>query len=110
VKKKARAQVGIASFGFDYDETVGEEELLAKIDELNDRSDVHRLGGLVENSVFGPMYSAGMFRTFGPIRHVHCRKACHGNRPIESGRIVNIVLVIAPRCDCHNRAFQNTKY
>jgi 5,10-methylene-tetrahydrofolate dehydrogenase/methenyl tetrahydrofolate cyclohydrolase len=41
MKKKACAQVGIASFGFDYDETVAEEELLAKIDELNDRSDVH---------------------------------------------------------------------
>jgi len=34
-KKKACAEVGIASFGFDYPATITQEELLAKIDELN---------------------------------------------------------------------------
>lgn len=34
-KKKACAEVGIASFGFDYPADVTEAELIAKIDELN---------------------------------------------------------------------------
>jgi len=34
-KKKACAEVGIASFGFDYPATITQEELIAKIDELN---------------------------------------------------------------------------
>jgi 5,10-methylene-tetrahydrofolate dehydrogenase/methenyl tetrahydrofolate cyclohydrolase len=34
-KKKACAEIGITSFGFDYPSTVTKEELLAKIDELN---------------------------------------------------------------------------
>lgn len=34
-KKKACAEIGIQSFGFDYPATVTEEELIAKIDELN---------------------------------------------------------------------------
>lgn len=41
MKKKACAGVGIASFGYDYDETVSQEDLLAKIKELNERKDVH---------------------------------------------------------------------
>jgi len=41
MKKKACVQVGIASFGYDYDESVSQEELLAKIHELNERRDVH---------------------------------------------------------------------
>jgi 5,10-methylene-tetrahydrofolate dehydrogenase/methenyl tetrahydrofolate cyclohydrolase len=42
MKKKACAQVGIASFGYDYDESsVTQEELLSKIAELNERTDVH---------------------------------------------------------------------
>lgn len=41
MKKKACAQVGINSFGYDYDESVTQEELLAKIYELNERRDVH---------------------------------------------------------------------
>ena len=41
MKKKACAQVGIASFGYDYDVSVAQEELLAKIHELNQRNDVH---------------------------------------------------------------------
>jgi 5,10-methylene-tetrahydrofolate dehydrogenase/methenyl tetrahydrofolate cyclohydrolase len=41
MKKKACRQVGIASFGFEYDENVKQEELLAKISELNARQDVH---------------------------------------------------------------------
>ncbi len=34
-KKKACAEVGIESFGFDYPASVTQDELLAKIDELN---------------------------------------------------------------------------
>jgi methylenetetrahydrofolate dehydrogenase (NADP+)/methenyltetrahydrofolate cyclohydrolase len=34
-KKKACAEIGITSFGYDYPATVTQEELLAKIDELN---------------------------------------------------------------------------
>lgn len=41
MKKKACAQVGIASFGYDYDESVTQETLMAKIQELNARNDVH---------------------------------------------------------------------
>lgn len=41
MKKKACDQVGIVSFGYDYDESVSEEEILAKIQELNERRDVH---------------------------------------------------------------------
>lgn len=41
MKKRACAQAGIASFGYDYDESVTQEELLSKIHELNDRSDIH---------------------------------------------------------------------
>jgi 5,10-methylene-tetrahydrofolate dehydrogenase/methenyl tetrahydrofolate cyclohydrolase len=42
MKKKACAQVGIASFGYDYDESsVTQEELLSKIAELYERTDVH---------------------------------------------------------------------
>jgi 5,10-methylene-tetrahydrofolate dehydrogenase/methenyl tetrahydrofolate cyclohydrolase len=41
MKKKACAQAGITSFGYDFDESVTQEELLSKIKELNDRSDIH---------------------------------------------------------------------
>jgi 5,10-methylene-tetrahydrofolate dehydrogenase/methenyl tetrahydrofolate cyclohydrolase len=42
MKKKACDQVGIASFGYDYDESsVTQAELIEKIQELNGRSDVH---------------------------------------------------------------------
>ena len=41
MKKKACTEVGIASFGYDYDESVTQKELLAKIAELNARKDVH---------------------------------------------------------------------
>eukprot|EP00934_Nitzschia_sp_Nitz4_P004466 Nitzschia sp. Nitz4//scaffold31_size150131//70723//72157//NITZ4_002830-RA/size150131-processed-gene-0.134-mRNA-1//-1//CDS//3329547665//4456//frame0 len=41
MKKKACAGVGITSFGYDYDESVTQEEIMAKIQELNERSDVH---------------------------------------------------------------------
>lgn len=41
MKKKACEEVGIASFGFDYPETVTEDELLNKIDELNNDNSVH---------------------------------------------------------------------
>jgi len=34
-KKKACAEIGVQSFGFDYPSTITEEELIAKIDELN---------------------------------------------------------------------------
>ena len=34
-KKKACAEIGINSYGFDYPSTVTQEELIAKIDELN---------------------------------------------------------------------------
>lgn len=35
MKKRACAKVGVKSFGFDYPSTVTQEELLNKIDELN---------------------------------------------------------------------------
>lgn len=41
MKKKACAEVGIKSFGYDFDETVTQDELLAKIEELNSRDDIH---------------------------------------------------------------------
>lgn len=41
MKRRACSEVGIQSFGYDFDETVTQEELLAKIDELNSREDVH---------------------------------------------------------------------
>jgi len=41
MKKKACEECGIASFGFDYDESVTQEELLAKIAELNADPNVH---------------------------------------------------------------------
>lgn len=41
MKKKACQQVGIASFGYDYDESVTEVDLLTRIAELNGRDDVH---------------------------------------------------------------------
>ncbi len=41
MKKKACEEVGIASFGFDYPDTATEEELLSKIDELNQDDKVH---------------------------------------------------------------------
>lgn len=41
MKKKACEECGIASFGFDYPDTATEEELLSKIQELNDDNKVH---------------------------------------------------------------------
>jgi len=41
MKKKACEEVGIASFGFDYPDTVSEDELLTKIQELNHDEKVH---------------------------------------------------------------------
>eukprot|EP00980_Cylindrotheca_fusiformis_P004514 scaffold961_cov122-Cylindrotheca_fusiformis.AAC.22 len=41
MKKRACRQVGITSFGYDYDENVTQAELMAKISELNARDDVH---------------------------------------------------------------------
>ena len=41
MKKKACRDVGITSFGYDYEETVTQEILLAKVQELNDNPDVH---------------------------------------------------------------------
>lgn len=41
MKKKACAEVGITSFGIDYPDTVSQEELIAKIDELNADPLVH---------------------------------------------------------------------
>jgi 5,10-methylene-tetrahydrofolate dehydrogenase/methenyl tetrahydrofolate cyclohydrolase len=41
MKKKACEEVGIASFGFDYPVTVTEDEILAKIQELNSDDKVH---------------------------------------------------------------------
>jgi len=41
MKKKACAQAGIASFGYDFDQTVSQEVLMSKIKELNERSDIH---------------------------------------------------------------------
>ena len=41
MKKKACEEVGIASFGFDYPDTVTEQELLEKIEELNSDKKVH---------------------------------------------------------------------
>jgi len=41
MKKKACEECNIASFGFDYPETVTNEELLAKVAELNDDPKVH---------------------------------------------------------------------
>jgi len=41
MKKKACEECGIASFGYDYPDTVTQEELLAKISELNSDPDVH---------------------------------------------------------------------
>lgn len=35
MKKKACTEIGIESFGTDFDATVTQEELIAKIDELN---------------------------------------------------------------------------
>jgi 5,10-methylene-tetrahydrofolate dehydrogenase/methenyl tetrahydrofolate cyclohydrolase len=35
MKKKACTEIGIESFGMDFDATVTQEELIAKIDELN---------------------------------------------------------------------------
>ena len=35
-KKKACAEIGITSFGYDYPADVSEEELISKIDELNE--------------------------------------------------------------------------
>ena len=35
MKKKACAEIGMTSFGFDYPAEVSQEELIAKIDELN---------------------------------------------------------------------------
>ncbi len=35
MKKKACAEIGMESFGFDYPAEVSQEELIAKIDELN---------------------------------------------------------------------------
>ena len=41
MKKKACEECGIASFGFDYPDTVTEEQLLSKIQELNEDVKVH---------------------------------------------------------------------
>lgn len=41
MKKKACEEVGIASFGFDYPDTVAEEDLLQKVNELNGDERVH---------------------------------------------------------------------
>ena len=41
MKKKACKEVGISSFGYDYEENVTQEELIAKISELNSRDEVH---------------------------------------------------------------------
>ena len=41
MKKKACAQVGVESFGYDYDETVTQQELLDQIKKLNDNNQVH---------------------------------------------------------------------
>ena len=41
MKKKACEEVGIQSFGYDYDASVSQEELLNKIIELNEQDDIH---------------------------------------------------------------------
>ena len=41
MKKKACEQVGIQSFGYDYDESVTQDDLLAKIHELNAQDNIH---------------------------------------------------------------------
>ena len=63
MKKKACEECGISSFGYEFPETVTQEELQATIRELNERSDVHGIliqlplpGHIDENAVLNTVY------------------------------------------------------
>lgn len=68
MKKKACEECGIASFGFDYPETATEEELVAKIQELNADPLVH--GILVQLPIPKHMNEARVLNTIDPSKDV----------------------------------------
>ena len=68
MKKKACAQAGITSFGYDFDETVTQEILLSKIEELNNRPDIH--GILVQLPLPGHLDEAVILNAMNPEKDV----------------------------------------
>ena len=68
MKKKACAQAGIMSFGYDFDESVTQETLLSKIQELNDRPDIH--GILVQLPLPGHLDETAILNAMNPEKDV----------------------------------------
>lgn len=68
MKKKACEECGIASFGFDYPDTCTEEELLSKIQELNQDSNVH--GILVQLPLPSHIHEATILNAIDPSKDV----------------------------------------
>ena len=68
MKKKACAQAGIMSFGYDFDESVTQETLLSKIQELNDRPDIH--GILVQLPLPGHLDETAILNAMKPEKDV----------------------------------------
>lgn len=60
-KKKACAEIGITSVGIDYPETVSQEELIAKVKELNEDPSVN--GILVQLPLPGHIDEAAVLHT-----------------------------------------------
>ena len=68
MKKKACAQAGMTSFGYDFDETVTQEILLSKIEELNNRPDIH--GILVQLPLPGHLDETVILNAMKPEKDV----------------------------------------
>jgi 5,10-methylene-tetrahydrofolate dehydrogenase/methenyl tetrahydrofolate cyclohydrolase len=81
MKKKACAEVGIQSFGFEYPMEVTQDELLAKIDELNEDAAVN--GILVQLPLPEHIDEAAV------LRRVHQHKDVDGLHPLNVAQLSN---------------------
>ncbi len=68
MKKKACAQVGIASFGFDYSDQVTQDEILQKIEELNQDPLVH--GILIQLPLPRHLHEPTVLHAIAPAKDV----------------------------------------
>jgi len=68
MKKKACEEVGMASFGFDYPDTVTEKELLEKVEELNQDNKVH--GILVQLPLPAHIDESNVIHSVSPAKDV----------------------------------------
>lgn len=68
MKKRACEEVGMASFGFDYPDTVTEKELLEKVEELNQDNKVH--GILVQLPLPAHIDESNVIHSVSPAKDV----------------------------------------